>query len=102
MGGLWAPALGAEGGTGVERASADAAPGSIVLTAGDALYNIRRGAAIDGVGVGAAVFLAPLIRTPRHDRPAMVHGRITPNRWCARSAIFQGAIFGVSRDIALP
>src|SRR6478735_3175867 len=75
----------------ISEASADAAPGSVVLAAGDALHDLRRAAAIDSVGIDAAVLVAPLIRTPRYDRPAMVERRIGPGDHGAGPAIFEGS-----------
>ena len=44
----------------ISEASADAAPGTVVLAAGDALHDLRRAAAIDGVGIDAAILVALL------------------------------------------
>src|SRR4029077_20073855 len=92
----------AGGGSGqISEASAYAAPGSVVLAAGDALQDRGRAAAIDGVGVGAAVLVALLIRAPRHDRSAIVHGRIGPRDRRPGPAIFQYPHFGVGGNPAL-
>ena len=67
----------------ISEASADAAPGTVVLAAGDALQDLRRAAAIDGVGIDAAILVSPLIWTPWYDRPAMVHAPDRPRRSAA-------------------
>ncbi len=85
----------------ISEASADAAPGTVVLAAGNALQDLSRAAAIDGVGIDAAVLVAPLIGTPRYDRPTMVQRRIGPSDRGAGPAIFEGSKLGVSGNSAL-